>query len=90
MLHAYHTEGQNIADHRVLRTLGTRAGLSPGRVRELLAGTAFTDEVRADERRAADNGITGVPTLLVDGGPPISAVQEPAALAALLARATDT
>ncbi|MEV4116347.1 DsbA family oxidoreductase [Nonomuraea sp. NPDC049695] len=88
LLHGYHTEGRNIADPHVLQVLGVEAGLDLAHIGELLIGDAFTSEVRADECRAAQRGIRGVPALVIDGAPPVSAVQEPAALASLLERAT--
>ncbi|MCG5218967.1 DsbA family oxidoreductase [Streptosporangium sp. KLBMP 9127] len=88
LLHGYHAKGRNIADPEVLQALGVEAGLDLAQVGELLTGDAFSAEVRADERRAAQRGIRGVPALVIDGAPPVSAVQEPAALASLLERAT--
>jgi predicted DsbA family dithiol-disulfide isomerase len=86
LMSGYHTEGLNIADPRVLTRLGTEAGCAAGDVRALLAGDAYADRVRADERRAAELGITGVPSLVVDGGPPVSGVQPPEELRALVRR----
>ncbi|MEU7901156.1 DsbA family oxidoreductase [Nonomuraea sp. NPDC049152] len=86
LLHGYHTEGRNIADPDVLQVLGVEAGLDPAGVGDLLSGDAFSGEVRADERRAIQRGIRGVPALVIDGVPPFSAVQDPAALASLLAQ----
>lgn len=87
LLHGYHTEGRDIADPQVLQTLGVEAGLELAQVLELLNGDAFAADVRAEERRAVLSGIRGVPALVIDGGPPVSAVQEPAALVRLLERA---
>ncbi|MFD5554122.1 DsbA family oxidoreductase [Streptomyces sp. NPDC127068] len=90
LLHGYHTEGLNIADASVLQRLGTEAGLDPSEVHRVLSGTEFAADVRADERRAAAHGIRGVPTLVVDGGPPASLIQDPAALARLLSTPSAT
>ncbi|MER5965930.1 DsbA family oxidoreductase [Streptomyces sp. NPDC002057] len=84
LLRAYHTEGRNIADPQVLERVGVAAGLPSDEVRAALAGDAFAEDVRADERRAAALGIAGVPSLVVDGGPPTSGIQSPARLRALL------
>lgn len=86
LLHAYHTEGLNVADPRVLRRLGGDAGLADAEVRALLAGDDYADLVRADRRRASERGVGGVPTLVVDGGPPVPGVQPVAELRALLER----
>ncbi|RST21445.1 DsbA family oxidoreductase [Streptomyces sp. WAC04770] len=84
LLHGYHTEGLDIASHEVLEKLGVEAGLEPSAVRRMLEGTEFTEDVRADERSARKRGVRGVPTLVVDGGPPASVIQDPGALDRLL------
>ncbi|MEV0235088.1 DsbA family oxidoreductase [Nonomuraea sp. NPDC050786] len=84
LLHAYHTEGRNVADAQVLQRLGYEAGLDTGEVRAVLDGDDYADEVRADRRRAAEHGITGVPSLVIDGRPPVSGVQPVADLQGLL------
>ncbi|MGP3920362.1 DsbA family oxidoreductase [Nonomuraea sp. 10N515B] len=88
LLYGYHTMGRNIADPDVLQAFGVEAGLDLAQVGELLTGDAFTAEVRADERRATQRGIRGVPALVIDGAPQVSAIQEPAVLTSLLERAT--
>ncbi|SEH01237.1 Predicted dithiol-disulfide isomerase, DsbA family [Nonomuraea solani] len=75
LLRAYHTEGLNVADPQVLRRLGEEAGLDGGRVGAMLAGDDHAGTVRADRRRAAAAGVTGVPSLVIDGRPPVSGVQ---------------
>jgi predicted DsbA family dithiol-disulfide isomerase len=84
LLHGYHTEGLDIAAPDVLVALGASAGLDPDEVRRTLAEDTFARNVRADERSAVERGIRGVPTLVVDGGPPVSAVQDPVVLDGLL------
>jgi predicted DsbA family dithiol-disulfide isomerase len=84
VLRGYHTEGLNIADQAVLERLGTEAGLAEDDVRALLAGDAHADDVRADERRAAELGVTGVPSLVIDGRPAVSGVQPPEELRRLI------
>ncbi|TYC17764.1 DsbA family oxidoreductase [Actinomadura syzygii] len=75
LLLAYHSEGADIADHGVLERLGAEAGLDAAEVRAVLAGDAHADDVRADERRAGQLGVTGVPSLVIDGGRPVPGVQ---------------
>ncbi|OKI07321.1 disulfide bond formation protein DsbA [Streptomyces sp. CB02923] len=87
-LYGYHTEGRNIADPRCLVTLATEAGLDADRVRDVLRGDAYAARVRDDEERGAQLGVTGVPSLVIDGAPPVSGVQAPEELARLLDRAT--
>ncbi|WP_404827469.1 DsbA family protein [Streptomyces bacillaris] len=84
LLHGYHTEGLDIASHEVLEKLGVDAGLEPSALRRMLEGTEFTENVRADERSAWKRGVRGVPTLVPDGGPPASVIQDPGVLDRLL------
>ncbi|WP_131735839.1 DsbA family oxidoreductase [Actinomadura roseirufa] len=84
LLRGYHTEGLNVADPRVLLRLGGEAGLDESEVETLLSGDGHAEDVRADRRRAAAHGITGVPSLVIEGGPPVSAVQSPGELRRLL------
>ncbi|WP_369204955.1 DsbA family oxidoreductase [Streptomyces sp. PU-14G] len=80
LLRAYHTEGLDIADPHVLTELGTEAGLAPEGVRAVLESEAFAAAVREDERAAAALGVTGVPSLVIDGGRPLSGTRPEAAL----------
>ncbi|MBB5133422.1 putative DsbA family dithiol-disulfide isomerase [Thermocatellispora tengchongensis] len=84
LLRAYHIDGADIADHAVLERLGVEAGVTAGDVAALLASDAYADAVRADEKRAAERGVTGVPALVIGTRPPVSAVQSPAHLVRLL------
>ncbi|MER5650601.1 DsbA family oxidoreductase [Streptosporangium sp. NPDC002524] len=84
LLYAYHTEGHNVADAQVLQRLGGEAGLDAGEMRTVLDGDDYAEEVRADRRRAAEHGVTGVPSLVIDGRPPVSGVQPVADLQQLL------
>ncbi|SNR41377.1 DsbA family oxidoreductase [Actinomadura mexicana] len=86
LLGAYHSEGLNVADPRVLQRLGEEAGLAAARVRAVLAGDDYAEQVRADRRRAAEHGVTGVPSLVIDGAAPVSGVQPVTALRRLLER----
>ncbi|GIH77172.1 DSBA oxidoreductase [Planobispora longispora] len=84
LLRAYHTEGLNVADPQVLRLLGGETGLADDEVHAVLAGDGYADAVRADRRRAIECGVTGVPSLVIDGARPVPGVQSPAALRELL------
>lgn len=86
LLHAYQTAGLNVADPQVLQRLGGEAGLDTDEVRAVLTGHAYAEQVRADRRRAAEVGVTGVPTLVIDGRPPVGGVQPVADLHRLLER----
>jgi predicted DsbA family dithiol-disulfide isomerase len=75
LLRATFTEGEPIGDHDALVRLAVDAGLPEDEVREVLAGDAFADEVRADEQQATDLDITGVPFFVVDGRFGVSGAQ---------------
>lgn len=87
LLRAYHTEGLNIADRSTLEGLGVEVGLGGSEVAEVLAGDAYAAEVRRDEQRARERGVTSVPAVVIDGRSPVSGVQPPAELRRLLEEA---
>ncbi len=67
LLAAYFGEGRLMSDHETLVALALEAGLEDEQeVRRTLADTAFADDVRSDEDDAAELGIGGVPTFIVD------------------------
>ncbi|KAB8143494.1 DsbA family oxidoreductase [Chloroflexia bacterium SDU3-3] len=84
LLKAYFTEGAAIGDAEALAALADELGLPADEVRETLAGTAFADEVRADERRAQALGISGVPAFVINERYLISGAQEPQVLLSAL------
>jgi predicted DsbA family dithiol-disulfide isomerase len=61
MLRAYFTEGRALSDPDTLVELAGEAGLDTEAARAALADGSHADEVRAEEREAAQLGITGVP-----------------------------
>jgi predicted DsbA family dithiol-disulfide isomerase len=63
---AYFTEGASLADDATLLRLSTNAGLKEEDARRVLAGQAFTLQVRSDEKEAAALGARGVPFFLFD------------------------
>ena len=84
--HAYHTEALNIADHDVLVRLAEEAGLDAAESHGILAGDEYAGAVRAAEDRARALGVRGVPSVVIDGLPPVSGVMDPAALVEHLER----
>jgi predicted DsbA family dithiol-disulfide isomerase len=87
LLAATFTEGAAIGDIGVLVALAAEVGLDPDEVKATLEGDAFTDEVRADEARAAALGITGVPFFVIDGAYGVSGAQRPDLLVGVLEEA---
>jgi predicted DsbA family dithiol-disulfide isomerase len=87
LLHAYFTEGDPIGEPEVLTRLGVEAGLPATEVIELLASDRFAAEVRADERRARELGINGVPFFAIDYRYGVSGAQSVDVLLAALTQA---
>lgn len=67
LLRAYFTEARAISDADTLVELLDDVGVPPDEVREALSSDAHADDVRADETRARQLGITGVPFFALDG-----------------------
>ncbi|MGW4033497.1 DsbA family oxidoreductase [Streptomyces sp. NPDC004838] len=59
-------EERSVYDPEVLVALAVEAGLDEGEAREVLAGDRYADDVRADEREAAELGANGVPFFVFD------------------------
>ncbi|MGZ0151920.1 DsbA family oxidoreductase [Kribbella sp. WER1] len=82
LLKAYFTDGLPVGDHDTLTGLATEVGLPAERVREVLAGTTYTDEVAADQAQALAYGANGVPFFVIDekygvsGAQPVEVFQE--------------
>jgi len=80
LLHGYFTEGLAIGEPSVLTDLAVRAGLDRARASRVLAGTDYTDEVRADERDARRFGLSGVPAFVIDRRIAVVGAEAPAIL----------
>ena len=72
---AYFTEGRNLGDRETLAELAAETGLDPAEAREMLAGTRFADEVRADVMEAGELGADGVPFFLFNRAVSVSGAQ---------------
>lgn len=75
LLKAYFTEGANLADSEVLVGLAGELGLDEKEAAAVLAGDAYTNEVRADQAQASQIGITGVPFFVFNNKYAISGAQ---------------
>ena len=84
---AYFSEGEDIGDTATLVRLATEAGLDADEARAVLESDDYSDAVRADERRAAMLGITGVPFFVVDERYGVSGAQPAEFLREVLERA---
>jgi len=81
---AYFTDGEPIGEAATLRAAAVDVGLDPAEVDAVLAGAAFSDEVREDLESAKRVGVAGVPFFVVDGRLGISGAQPPESLLAVL------
>lgn len=75
LLQAYFVGAKHIGNHDVLIDIATEAGLDTDAVKEVLATDVYTDDVRAEEKRASDLGITGVPFFVFDNKYGVSGAQ---------------
>jgi len=77
LLRAYFTDGDDVSSHDVLVKLAAEVGLDAARAREILAADDHAEDVRAQQRLYAGQGITAVPSVifndrhLIQGGQPV-------------------
>jgi predicted DsbA family dithiol-disulfide isomerase len=90
LFHACWAEARDTGDHAVLAELATEAGMDGARVREILAGDAYAEAVRAEEQAAREVGITAVPTFVFDGRLAVSGAQPPEVLVRAVRRAAES
>ena len=67
LFRAYMNEGLSVSDHDVLARIAGQAGGDSREAQSMLESEAFAAEVRADETRAGELGVTGVPFYLLGG-----------------------
>lgn len=84
LMKAYFTEGELVSDPDTLARLAAEVGLPEDEARTTVTSDRFADEVRADERTAAEIGISAVPTFVVDRALGVSGAQPPEQLLELL------
>lgn len=66
---AYFQEGRDVGASDVLVAVGSAAGLDPKRVSAMLASDEGLNEVTVELVRSIGLGVSGVPTVLVNGSP---------------------
>lgn len=76
LMHAYFTEGAPISDPETLVSLGAELGIPTEATRSMLASDTYARDVQADERRATQLGIRGVPFFVIDEQFGVSGAQE--------------
>jgi len=77
LLRAYFTEAEAIGDIETLVRLSAEVGIPEADARALLASDAYAEQVRDDEREAAELGINGVPFFVIDSRYGVSGAQSP-------------
>jgi predicted DsbA family dithiol-disulfide isomerase len=85
---AHFIDGLDIGSFDVLVDLAETAGLNGSRVRDFLASTEGTADVRAQIAHAHDVGITSVPTFVFAGKYAVTGAQDVATLRSVLAEVT--
>ena len=79
LLAAYHTHAQNPGSHDVLLQLCAGVGLDQQRARAILDSDEYAAEVREAERFWQQQGISAVPSVIIDGKHLIQGGQPPEA-----------
>ncbi len=85
LFRAYFGEGLLISSHVVLDQLANEVGVTGSQT--LWGGNDWVDDVRADEAQALELGITGVPSMVIDGRFMVVGAQSPEALLDVMQRA---
>jgi len=75
IMQAYFSESLAVGDRTALARLAPEFGITENEAREMFESNAYTTEVRADEARAAELGISGVPFFVINGKLGISGAQ---------------
>lgn len=85
---AYFVHGQDIGEPQVLAELGATAGLDRDRVLNILVSAAGSREVGISEKWARHNGVTSVPSIILDGAVLFSGALDAATMARKIQEAT--
>jgi predicted DsbA family dithiol-disulfide isomerase len=75
LFQAYFTDGKNIGDHATLAQLGQSIGLVAEEVLTMLRSNTYKDAVLADQKRAQELEIDGVPFFMMAGEINVSGAQ---------------
>lgn len=87
IMHAYFSESLAVGDRAALARLAPEFGISASDALAMLESDTYSNEVREDEARAAQFGITGVPFFVIDEKVGISGAQAVEAFADALQKA---
>ena len=87
LMHAYFSESLPVGDRAALARLAPKFGIAENEALNMLKSDAYSSEVRADEARAANFGITAVPFFVFDEKSGISGAQPVEVFSAALQQA---
>ena len=79
---AYFTQGLNPSDHAVLVELARKVGLDAAKAQQILSADTYAAEVRAQQQFYRQQGINGVPAViindrhLISGGQPVEVFEQ--------------
>lgn len=76
MFRAFFSDGLNVADHDVLKTLALEIGLEEQEITNVLTTQKYADEVRKDIAEAQQLGVRGVPFFVFDRKYAVSGAQD--------------
>ncbi len=75
IMHGYFSEGLEVGDRAALARLAPEFGIAESEALTMLESDNYSSDVRADEARAAEFGVTGVPFFLFDERSAITGAQ---------------
>jgi predicted DsbA family dithiol-disulfide isomerase len=87
VMHAYFCESMPVGERAALVRLAPEFGIPETEALAMLGSNAYAEEVRSDEARAAQLGISGVPFFVFDGKLGVSGAQPVEVFAGALDRA---
>jgi predicted DsbA family dithiol-disulfide isomerase len=87
LFRAYFLDGRFVGDREELVRVAADAGFDAADARTMRASDALDDEVSGADRRAREQGVSGVPFFIFNGKTAVSGAQEPAALLDAIAQA---
>jgi predicted DsbA family dithiol-disulfide isomerase len=87
IMHAYFSESLPVGDRAALARLAPEFGIAENEALAMLESDDYSDAVRADESRAAEFGITGVPFFVFDEKSGVSGAQPVEVFAEILQQA---
>lgn len=67
LFQAYFTDGKDVSDHRELLAIAKEVGLSTAKTEQMLQGTSYEQDVRADIKRAEELNVDFVPWYQFNG-----------------------